>query len=782
MAGQDTCTIILVLLLALLPVAPCLCAEYYLAPDGSDDAPGSREQPWQTIDKANAALEPGDVAVFLPGEYSGTIAPQSSGTAGAPITYRSAEPRQARLVPGEPGDLIALDGHEYIAIEGFHLDGRRQARWVGASRCRHLTIRGCEMRNLGGAVSITDSSQVRLLDNMFSADRVVGDMMWLEECREVLVEGNSFTRVGHSPFTLNCCNNVVVRANVFHAEWGRNYITYSLGRVLLEGNIITRARDSAGSAESDAHSFWTDSIFRHNRVFDNLWVPLNMRTYIWQGVSPTGRFRGPFASINCRVYHNTSTDNLGEVWALSGIDVSANVFQNNIYYRNDPLGGNTQVWRRDGISQDNRFVSNLMRGTEPGQTVVRYRDSYWTAEEANRNTRTIGGFWSEFHANIDADPAFLDGDNRDYRLGPASEAIDAGTPLAQAVGSGTGRELPVNDGVPFYDGFGIEGEQGDFIAVGEGDNLAQVQRVELRYHQPAILHLDREVTWEDGMPVSLPWAGEAPDLGAYEHGATHPMRLIALARPALVRPGESVQFSLDTLGKEVASVAWDFEDGSLAHEAEPSHTYSEAGHYAVTVRATFADGRRGVDVAFVKVEEPRDPSAPLVHVDFEDATRETQWGWHFKFYRGHQTGFAYVERPDGDGKCVHLFRADGRSNQTAGQVAPGAWDIDEYPLIRFAYRIPQGVPVAIEVRPFAAPDRPKGFTLGGTAARVSSSADLDAYALEDDGRWHEITLDVRKAREAYPELQYLRQFMFYCNWREDQGQEFWFDDFAIVPE
>ena len=772
--------VIIALILAL--VIPCAGAQYYVSPDGSDDGPGTADQPWQTIDRANATLEPGDTAIFLPGEYAGTIAPTRSGSADAPIVYRSSEPRQARLVPGEADDLVVLDGREFITIDGFHLDGQRQARWVRASGGDHLTISGCEMRSLGSAISIKHCTQLRLLDNSFSADRVSGDMMWLEECSRVLVEGNSFTRVGHSPFTLNYCNDTVVRANVFHAEWGRNYITYSLGRFLMEGNIITRARYSAGSAESDAHSFWTDGIFRHNRIYDNLWVPLNMRTYIWKGVSPTGQFRGPFASINCRVYHNTAVDSLGEVWSLAGMDASANVFQNNIFYRNDSLGANVQVLYREGISLDNRFVNNLMRGTEPGQTVVHYRDNYWTADEANANTSNIGGFWSQFYGNIDADPDLLDIDNRDYRLGPASEAVDAGAPLAQAVGAGTGRALPVNDGVPFYDGFGIDGEEGDFIAIGRGDDLAQVQRVELRYHQPAILHLDREVTWEGGMPVSLPWAGEAPDIGAYERGGAHPTRLIALARPVLVRPGESVQFGLDTLGKDVTSVAWDFGDGATSDEAEPAHVYAEAGQYPVAVRATFADGRRGVDVAFVRVEEPIDPSAPLVMADFEDATRETQWGWHLKFYRGHQTGHAYVERPDGEGTCVHVFRADGRANQTAAQCAPGAWDIDRYPLVRFAYRIPEGVPVGIEIRQFPAPERPAGFTLGGTATRATRAPDVDGYALIDDGQWHEITVDVRRAREVYPELQHLRQFMFYCNWREDQGQEFWLDDFTILPE
>ena len=71
---------------------------------------------------------------------------------------------------------------------------------------------------------------------------------------------------------------------------------------------------------------------------------------------------------------------------------------------------------------------------------------------------------------------------------------------------------------------------------------------------------------------------------------------------------------------------------------------------------------------------------------------------------------------------------------------------------------------------------------GGTPVRTARHEDLDAYTLIDDGQWHEITMDVRKAREVYPELRYLRQFMFYPGWTEDRAQEMWFDDFAILPE
>ncbi len=788
-AIQSWCPIWVVAALC-LAASPVPAAEYYLSPDGDDEAAGDRENPWQSIARANETLEAGDTAIFLPGEYAGTISPANNGNAGAPITYRSVQPRAARLIPDEGEFNIDLRDREHVVIEGFHVDGQMQARWIRASNSHHVTIRGCTMRNTPRPCSITHSTQLRLQDNLFSQDRSgPSDMMWLEECSEVLVEGNSFTRAGHSPFTLNYVNNAVIRANVFHAEWGRNYITYSLGRVLWDGNIIARARDSGGSASSRAHSFWDYGIFRHNRVFDHLAAPLNMGSYIWRGVSHTGRFRGPFGTSRSRFYHNTFTDALGPVWSIGGINVSSNVFQNNIFYRNDYLGGDTQFTRREGISQDNRFVSNLFRGTEPHQEVISHEGNRWSVEEANERTRTVGGVWSEFHLNVDADPAFVDPENRDYRLDPDSGAIDAGEPLARAVGSGTGHAMPVNDGIPFYDGFGIEGEQGDFIAIGSGDNIARIERVELRHHQPAILHLDREVTWENEMFVSLPWAGEAPDIGAYQHGLEYdPTRIIALAAPAIVEPGEPVEFSLDTLGKELESVLWDFGDGSFSDEAAPTHVYDEPWHYAVTVRATCTEGRRSVDALFIRVEEPVDPSAPMVEADFERETRDTHWGYQFKFYRGHQTGHANVEREDDEGRCMRLFYDPDKSNRTAAQLAPGAWDIDHYPFVRFEYRIPPGVPVVVRFTPFSAPGRPSTFDLAATANQAGRFGDLDGYTLVDDGQWREITIDVRRIREAYPDLQHLRQFMFATPWSAQPPPAEWIrfpavqSDFTSHPD
>lgn len=78
----------LLLAIAAAAAAPAAAATYYLAPSGSDSnnglSPGSA---WATISKANGALRAGDTVILLPGSYSGTIAPSTSGTSTNRIRY-----------------------------------------------------------------------------------------------------------------------------------------------------------------------------------------------------------------------------------------------------------------------------------------------------------------------------------------------------------------------------------------------------------------------------------------------------------------------------------------------------------------------------------------------------------------------------------------------------------------------------------------------------------------------------------------------------------------------
>ena len=764
-------------LLTISVVLPCLGAVFTLAPNGDDTGSGGRASPWRSIRRANGALRPGDTLVFLPGVYEGTIAPEHGGTPDAPIHCRSDVRHRAVLAGGgDSQPAVDLQEKHNIRIEGFRI-APGEGRWLRADGCDRLAVAGCYMEKAGNATPfvLTGCTHVRLIDNVFRKDRVGGNMCQVVECTYVLIEGNAFSRVGHCPLQISMTNNLVVRSNCFHNPWGRNYEFWASGRVLVEGNIVTEALDSAHSADSRAKNLLIDGIVRFNRVYGNLHTPLNSSSY----VPVNYHVRDPFRFVNSRVYHNTIADNLGYGWEITGVNVSSNVFVNNIFCRNDKYGGNVQIARGDGIAGDNLFLSNVFRGTEAGQRVVRYGDRFRTADEANRAS-VVRGHWREFEENLDVDPCFVDSENRDFRLRPGSPCIHAGRALTVTRRAGRGREVPVDDGRYFYDGFGIEGEMGDRVAVGRADRIARIEKVLLNYYQPDLLVLDREMQWDAGAPVSLPWCGEAPDIGAYERGLPGSGRGIARAEPVDTEPGREVRFYAEPAGRAVASVRWDFGDGETAQGCEAVHVYSDCGHHPARVRVRYEDGDDEADVVFVRVNQPVDPCAPMLVVDFEEETT-LEWGYLFKIYRGNRlTGHEFVADGFGGGRCVRLF-AEADGSDLGCSLAPGDWDIDTYPFIRFAYRIPRGVPVGLWLQAFPSEAYGEGVVIaGGTSSRESGPyPDTGACTLMDDGRWHAAILDARTIREQIGGVRYLRRFRFYTHGNAKEGHQFWFDEFEI---
>jgi hypothetical protein len=94
--------------------------------------------------------------------------------------------------------------------------------------------------------------------------------------------------------------------------------------------------------------------------------------------------------------------------------------------------------------------------------------------------------------------------------GPA--AIDAGIPLTYTVSAGSGRTVRVEDARYFYDGFGIIGESGDSIIIGNGP-ATRIIAVDYDRNE---LTLDSSIAWSAGFPVNLAYAGNGPDVGAHE--------------------------------------------------------------------------------------------------------------------------------------------------------------------------------------------------------------------------------------------------------------------------
>ena len=97
----------------------------------------------------------------------------------------------------------------------------------------------------------------------------------------------------------------------------------------------------------------------------------------------------------------------------------------------------------------------------------------------------------------------------------------------------------------------------------------------------------------------------------------------------------------DTSGGVPTSWFWEFGDGSTSTQQDPTHTYSSAGVYDVTLTATNGAGSASLTkpnyitvsppgtVAFDAV--PTSGAAPLIDVQFTDQSSDnpTAWAWDF---------------------------------------------------------------------------------------------------------------------------------------------------------
>ena len=705
--------------LALVAVSsPARAADYFVSPTGDDSAPGSENRPWKTVDKANAVALPGDVVTFLPGEYPGVLSPEHNGQAGRPVTFRSRPPLAARLVGGDP--VIQLQERDHLLLDGLCVVPAA-GRYLHAVECEHLVIRNCRFegaRRSYTAARLIECRNVSLHSNVFTrllsmGNQAVlnGNMIQADKCDRLLIEGNSLGRAGHSPAHLRECTRLVVRRNLFSAKWGRGFETFNATPLLFEENVVTEEVDSGGSADSRGKILALDGIVRRNLIVRNYDAALASNSYIYRDGWPAWVLR------NSRLYHNTLYRNHSYSWIITAREpdpttVSGNIWKNNIFAENDPLG-DFRALRIGRMGEGNHFVRNVFFGDRPGRKLIEksfqgggYRR--FTLPEAQRQLAEL------FADNLDVDPRFIDAEADDYRLADDSPCIDAAETLTTTAQAGEGRALPVLDARWFYDGFGIPGQIGDLLFIGKDRRQARVTQADF---QSNVLHLDRDLRWKAGEPVSLPYVGRAPDPGAMEHGA----------------------------------------------DAQPWFH-----------RLTLPPG--------IRWQPPKAP-APLVKTDFEDDTVE-EWGYVWNLDRKRDTGFERTNSTAATGKSSLRLYATGNRSILGGDVKPRIWEIDRYPLVRFSYRIPQGVPVGLWLDCFDTEKHGSGrLCIGGTPARHSGGAkDLNKYALIDDNQWHAVTLDARLIQEVFPDVTHLQSFQLYTRENAQKGQELWIDDFAITPQ
>jgi hypothetical protein len=458
------------------------CVDY--APDSRSCGDGESKA-FPTPGRALTMLRPGDTLFLRAGSY-GQLKPEVSGTPADPIEIRAAPGEQVTITTDGEVALWLIDRSDIRISDLAVTDVEGFGRLENSTRIVIDDVRFNNAAASGttGSLKLVRSSLNRVLNSSFDDG---SDLLVLQDDsdRNVL-SGNTFGRASHSLVSIRCSSQNVIRNNDFRNPKQKAMEIYdcegvSDAPVRLDDarrNVVELNRFSGTAPAGQSHYFnaiqhgGQESIVRFNVFTGNLGGGVNYQHYGDESLFVYGN----------RLYNNTFYDN--RCYAIIGQTgpsrrFSDNRVANNVLYRNSDCNG---------------------RG---GQTSI-------------RNGRQVILLKN---AELKADPGFVDAVGGDFSLKAESNQIDSGSFIAKAVTEGNGSELAVDDANWFYDGFGISGEAGDLIQI-EGQATV-VRIVEIDYETDT-LTLASSISWRRGDGVHLAYAGEAPDMGAFEYAAQQP--------------------------------------------------------------------------------------------------------------------------------------------------------------------------------------------------------------------------------------------------------------------
>ncbi len=146
-----------------LGVSATEAATYYVGTNGSDSRSNSQAQnrstPWRNIQRAVDAAGGGDTVIVLVGTYHENISINRSGYPGGELHLKAESREVARIV----GSISASD-QQYLRIEGFDVSNygtHGLTKGIALTRCHHVTVRDCRVREcFGGGIAFDQSDWI----------------------------------------------------------------------------------------------------------------------------------------------------------------------------------------------------------------------------------------------------------------------------------------------------------------------------------------------------------------------------------------------------------------------------------------------------------------------------------------------------------------------------------------------------------------------------------------------------------------------------------------------
>lgn len=703
---------------------------FYVSPTGNDAAPGTEKQPWKSLARASA-VSSGSTVIFKPGRYAGNMTITNSGAQDAPIIFRSEKPLAAVFTGDKAGDYaVTIRNCSHVQLDGFKFDVKPGSRWLLVENAYYCTIKNNHMEHA------TIHNPIRCKNVHYSKfdNLKVFRCEYRGKDRQVASDmwNNSF--VTHTVFS-----------NLYISRCGHRPL--GIDRTCSE-NVI---RDSV-----------FDCRWGRNFEFFSTKKLLMERCILTNSYEGSGSFDGraklftvdsifrynliirnntcPLV-INAYRYHDSPRQLMRRSY----------LYFNTWNYNQDCAWQMVDMTRKDGVFMvsGNMVKNNIMVDNNPADGTAlqvhtniapdnRYINNLLRGRKPGEKTIKrpwLGGTYTPEEAEKTYPGQFAGNFDAD----PGFEDPAKDDYRLKKDSAAVDRAAPLT--------VATENSSGTYISVkdsryfydgygipGEaGDTLMIgkdkiIARVVQNIPEDKMMVLDRRVTVKKGDAVNLAYAGSAPDLGCFERGMqTGPKQ-------------DPMQYRIEKMDTATQTV----------------------------INCTFEED--ALENWFYFWKHSRKPNSTAAQDLTTAATGKGSWK---VFFRKNQYGKNH------------------KGSQLSTYIVPSNWEIDRFPLIRFSYRIPKGVPVGISIHETSMIGNAKNpaiVFLGGSPALVTKTAwteyiNMNLLQLKDDDQWHTVTVDARAIRKHFPNVKTLALCRFWApavNGRE--GDCYWIDDFAILPE
>lgn len=282
---------------ALEPAAAKPQRVFYLAPDGSDGGPGTKDRPWRSLQRALDRLDPGETLLVREGTYSDWVVIRRSGTASERVTvaaYPGERPvlrgrvrvtgdyvtvRGFELRGGAPANghevLVYVDGGDHFRLVASELTGAAiSAIFLGSGANDAWIVRNWIHHNgthddYDHGIYWADGSGGRIVNNLIEENRAFGIQIYPDADR-IVVANNTVLGNGRSGIVIGgesgqAAEGIVVANNLLvrNVEFGIR--SYWGGRV-GQGNLVT-ANLGFGNGKGDfAEGFFGEGLVYEDNI------------------------------------------------------------------------------------------------------------------------------------------------------------------------------------------------------------------------------------------------------------------------------------------------------------------------------------------------------------------------------------------------------------------------------------------------------------------------------------------------------------------------------------